>query len=276
MSERTRVLLVTKGHPYERQPFYNVFDADTGIEWTLVEQPAARELFHPDRAANFDAFVMYDIPGLKFTGGAPEMPEPPAAYVEGFEALLDAGKGMVFLHHSIAGWPAWERYAEIIGGRYHYEPGVLRGVSYPDSGYRFDVEQHIEVIDPSHPVCEGLGTGFDIVDEPYMFPVFEDEVVPLLRTTFDVTDPKNFYSPAAAIRGRRNSNENWTHPAGSNLVAWAKHAGNSPIAYVQFGDGPVTYASPDFRRLLGNAIRWVASPSAHEWARDRRVQTGRR
>ena len=37
MSERVRVLLVTKGHPYKRQPFYDVFDADTGIEWTLVE-----------------------------------------------------------------------------------------------------------------------------------------------------------------------------------------------------------------------------------------------
>lgn len=276
MADRVRVLLVVKGHPYDRKAFYDVFDADKGIEWTLVEQPAAQQLFHPDRAGDFDVFVMYDIVGLRFTGGPPEMAEPSPEYVAGFESLLDAGKGMVFLHHSAASWPRWERMAEIIGGRYHYEPGTLRGVDYPDSGYRFDIHQHIDVIDPTHPICEGLEEGFDIVDEPYMFPAFEDDVVPLMRTDFDVTDPANFYSPAAALRGRRNTNEGWTHPAGTDKVVWVKHAGNSPVAYIQFGDGPVTYADPSFRRVLGNAIRWASSPDAHDWARTRRTTTGRR
>lgn len=278
MADRLRVLLVVKGHPYDRNAFYEVFDADTGIEWTLVEQPAAQALFHPDRAAGFDVFVMYDIAGLQFTRSDPptRFLEPPADYVEGFESLLDAGKGMVFLHHAIASWPAWERMAEIMGGRFHYQPATLRGVDYPDSGYRFDVAHHVEVLDPAHPICAGLGAGFDIVDELYQFPVFTDDVVPLMRTTFDVGDASLFYSPDQAIRGRRNSNEGWTHPRGSDLVAWAKHAGNSPVAYLQFGDGPDTYADPNYRRALGNAIRWAASPEAHEWARARRVTTGRR
>ena len=271
-----RVLLVTKGHPYQRQPFYDVFDADREIAWTLVEQPAAQALFDPDRAADFDVFVMYDMPGIRFTGGAPELTAPPAEYVAGFEALLDAGKGMVFLHHAICSWPSWDRMAEIVGGRFHYEPASLRGVAYPDSGYRLHEPHHVEVLDQSHPICAGLGDGFDLTDELYMFPVFEHDVVPLMRTTFDVTDASKFYSPAAAIRGRRDTNEGWTHPPGSDLVAWVKHAGNSPVAYLQFGDSPDCYGDPSYRRALGNAIRWAASTDAHDWARARRRTTGRR
>ncbi|MGV0036659.1 MAG: hypothetical protein ACNYPE_17540 [Candidatus Azotimanducaceae bacterium WSBS_2022_MAG_OTU7] len=45
--------------------------------------------------------------------------------------LLEAGKGMVFMHHA-AGWPAWEEYAEIIGGRFLYLPDTLRGSHRPD------------------------------------------------------------------------------------------------------------------------------------------------
>lgn len=278
MADRVRVLLVVKGHPYDRKAFYEVFDADQGIEWTLVEQPAAQQLFHPDRARDFDVFVMYDMPGITFTRSDPPLrfTDPSPEYVAGFEALLDAGKGLVFLHHAIASWPSWERMAEIVGGRYHYAPATLRGVEWPDSGYRFDVRHHVEVLDPAHPLAAGLGDGFDIVDELYQFPVFEDDVVPVMRTTFDMADPSQFYSPYQAVSGRRNSNEGWTHPAGSALVAWVKHAGNSPVAYLQFGDGAETYADPNYRRALSNAVRWAASAEAHEWARQRRVTTGRR
>ena len=271
MSERLRVLLVTKGHPFQREPFFEVFDVDTGIEWTHVEQPAARALFHPDRAGDFDVFVMYDMPGITFTRDDPPVrfDEPPADYVAGFEALLDAGKGMVFLHHAVAGWPVWARYAEIVGGRFHYQPARFRGVDYPDSGYRFDVTHRVDVVAPEHPICAGLGDGFEITDELYLFPVLTDDVVPLMRTRFDVGEARNFYSADHAIRGKRNDNEGWSHPPGSDLVAWVKHAGRSPIAYLQFGDGPGTYADPNYRRALGNAIRWAASEDAHTWARAR-------
>jgi len=271
VSDRTRVLLVTKGHPYDRQPFFAVFDDNPAIDWCHVDQPAARALFHPDRADGFDAFVCYDMPGITFTRADPptRFETPPSDYVAGFTALLEAGQGMVFLHHAIAGWPAWEGYARILGGRFHYQPGTLAGVAYPDSGYQFDVSHHVEVVDPDHPVCAGLEGGFDLTDELYLFPVLEDRVVPLLRTTFDMSDPSRFWSSDAAIRGRRNTNEGWSHPPGSQLVGWVKNAGRSPLVYLQFGDGPVTYADASFRRVLANAIAWVASPAAHAWAAER-------
>ena len=46
-----------------------------------------------------------------------------------------------------------------------------------------------------------------------------------------------------------------------------KRARNSPLVYLQPGDGPATYADPNYRRLVENAIRWTASPEARAWAR---------
>jgi type 1 glutamine amidotransferase len=88
----------------------------------------------------------------------------------------------------------------------------------------------------------------------------------LMRTNFNVADSSRFYSADLAIRGSKNDNTGWTHPAGSDLVAWARAEGNSPIVYLQFGDGPVTYADGNFRRALANAIGWTASDEARQWA----------
>lgn len=255
-----RVAVVTKGHPFEQDPFFAVFDAMDGVDWTHVEHPDALDLVQPERAADFDVFVMYDMPGITFTRSEPpiEFPEPPDGYREAFRALLDAGKPMIFMHHAVAGWPAWEEYAHIVGGRFHYQPATLGDVGYPDSGYRHDVTHTVEVLDADHPICAGLDTTFQITDELYLFPVFVDEVTPLMRSRHSFVD-SNFYSADRAIRGDRNSSDGWSHPPGSDLVAWTKTVGASPIAYIQFGDGPQTYADENYRRVLANAIRWAAT-----------------
>ena len=111
------VLLITKGHPFEREPFFALFDAMPDVEWTHVEQPAAQALFDFEHARKFDAFVLYDMPGIRFHADkAPDFPEPDPAFKRRLRELLDAGQGFVFLHHAIAGWPAWDEYADIVGG----------------------------------------------------------------------------------------------------------------------------------------------------------------
>ena len=263
------VLLVTKGHPFERDPFFAIFDRWRGISVSAVEQPAAQAFFTPEAAEPYDAFVLYDMPGLEFRpGSAPRLHEPPAEFVRGFEELLAAGKGIVFLHHAIAGWPTWPRYAEIIGGSFLYEPATVNGRSRPNSGYRHGVEHRVSVVDAEHPVCAGVGDGFEIEDELYLFEAFEDDVVPLLRSEHDFVD-ENFYSAALAVRGEMFSSEGWSHPPGTNLVGWARSEGASPIVYLAMGDGPAAYSNRGFTRVLENAVRWVASPEAHEWARGR-------
>lgn len=265
-----RLHVITGGHPFAATDFFAVFDwlaSCEDVRWTGHDEPTVPDVDAPD------VVLFYDMPGLTFTGdpNAPvSLSEPTAEQRHVFDALCERGVGMVFMHHAVASWPAWDGFAELVGGRFHYQPGSLRGVDYPDSGYVFDVEHTIDVVDPDHPICRGLGHSFRLTDELYCSPVLEDDVVPLMRTRFPVGDSSRFYSADLAIRGRRNCNDGWTHPAGSDLVAWVKKAGNAPLTYIQFGDGPITYVDPNFRQVIRNAVTWAASSSARDWARTRR------
>jgi hypothetical protein len=261
MAEDREILLVTKGHPFPREPFFDMFDEMPGVTWTHVEQPAAQALFDVRHAAPYDAFVLYDMPGIRFhPDRAPEFRQPDEAFRRRFRVLLEQGQGMVFLHHAIAGWPAWEEYADIIGGRFLYLPGTLRGRSCQDSGYRHHVTHEVRTL-ARHPVTEGVPERFSITDELYLFEVFEDDVMPLLASNYRF-HADNFYSAARAVRDRQMfSNEGWSHPGGSNLIGWARTHGASRIVYLQCGDDAAAYANPYFRRLIRNAIGWVSEPA---------------
>jgi type 1 glutamine amidotransferase len=262
--EKLNVLVAAKGHPYLRDPFMAMFDEMEGVSASLVEQPAVQNLMNPDGMKGFDALVLYDMPGIDFRNGA-RFVEPSEDFKRGFRALLDSGFGIVALHHAIAGWPAWEEYAELIGGRFLYKPMSLRGQMRLDSGYRHDVQHEISA-EAAHPVLEGIPPRFSLTDELYLSEVFEDSITPLLRSGHAFTRA-NFYSATLAITGTPYSNEGWHHDDGSNLVGWVKRARKSPLVYLQPGDGPPTYADPSYRRLIANAIGWVSSPVAKEWAR---------
>lgn len=254
----TRIALLTKGHPFEREPFFSLFDALPAVDWTHVEQPAAQGLFAAENAALFDAFVLYDMPGIHFhPDRAPDFPAPPERFVRDFEALIERGYGFVFLHHAIAGWPAYPRYAETIGGKFSYLPGTFGGRPVPDSGYRHAVTHEVIKL-KEHPVTEGVPARFTITDELYLYDVAEADVEPLLASSHEFTDT-GFYSAAKAVAEQTMfSNEGWSHPPGSPLLGWARELGQSRIVYLQCGDDPVAYANQHFQTLLGNAIRWVS------------------
>jgi type 1 glutamine amidotransferase len=263
------VLVVSGGHAFEEEPFLATFDALPGIEWRHAPVPGAREYFRPERAGEFDAIVCYDMQGFEFRKPEPpELLQPPAEYAEGFRRMLEAGQGIVFLHHAMSAWPAWPFWAEVVGGRWHYLPGELNGRQWPASGYTREVSHHVSCVDPSHPICAGVEDGFDIVDEVYLNPILEDRIVPLFRTDFDMSS-ENFYSGELAVRGRLYERDGWTHPRGSGVIGFVKSAGPSPIVYLQPGHGPSAYANEGFRRVLANAIAWVGSDEAHRWAAER-------
>jgi type 1 glutamine amidotransferase len=263
---KAHVLVVTGGHPFEEEPFLATFDALPGIEWQHATPPGSREYFRPQRAGEFDAIVCYDMQGFEFRKpDPPRLLEPPADYAEGFRGMLEAGQGIVFLHHAMSAWPAWQLWAQVVGGRWHYLPGELDGRSWPASGYTTEVSHHVSCLDRSHPVCAGVGEGFEIVDELYLNPILEERVVPLFRTDFEMS-AEHFYSGELAIRGRLWARDGWTHPPGSGIIGWVKTAGISPIVYFQPGHGPSAYGNPGFRRVLSNAIAWVGSEQAHQWA----------
>ena len=78
---------------------------------------------------------------------------------------------------------------------------------------------------------------------------------------------ENFYSAKLAVDGKMFQNEGWSHPMGSNIVGWIKHFRNSPIVYLQGGDSESALLDQNFGQLVRNAVRWVSSSEAHDWAR---------
>lgn len=252
-----RCLVAVRGHPFDRTSFDALFQPMDGISATMVDQPAAALLMNPEGMRDFDALLLYDMPGLDFTvgEGAPAYVEPDERLKQGFRALLEQGKGVVALHHALAGWPTWDEYGEWLGGRFLYHPGRVRGRERLDSGYAHDVSYE-GIVEGEHAVTAGLPARFPITDEPYLAEVFEDDVTPLLRSSAGFTRD-DFWSAELAVRGRMYDREGWDHPSGSNLIGWAKQAINSRLVYLQPGDGPSAYTNPHYRRLIENAIRWV-------------------
>ena len=82
----TRVLLITKGHPFAKDDFFEIFDElvkDTNScvsDYTHVEQPAAQHFFHPENSRQWDVFVMYDMPGIKFNRSETERENNPVNF----------------------------------------------------------------------------------------------------------------------------------------------------------------------------------------------------
>lgn len=272
----TNVLIVSKGHDYAHDSFLAMFAEMSGITATLVEQPAAQAVLKPEHMGAYDAVLFYDMSGIPGIGllhdGANDAGIPPEDYKASIEALVKSGKGLVLLNHATVSWPLWPLWREISGSSFMLQAGELDGATTPGSGYRGGHGPHpnptLRLIPQcKHPVLAGLQDGFEIRDEIYLKTAgFERQVTPLLRGDYDFV-AENFTPPPLAPPEEQ---ANWNHPPGSNLLVWAHSAQASPVVASDLGDGPSAYENPGFRRLLENALKWVASAEAKAWATGRR------
>ena len=270
MAAGKRILVVTGGHRVAIDDFLGAIAEicrDRGWVWAHATQPTAQAWLDSAFAGCWDAILLHDIPGLALARGTEPIALPPGPGVaEALVGLLDSGQGVVVLHHAIAAWPAWEGWAEAIGGRFNYRPARMRGEDLPSSGYRMGTFT-VEVADSSHPICTGI-KDFAIDDELYFAPVLTDRVTPILthdadmsaelfQDTFDVVT--NGSSTGVTCAGHKVDSA--LH-GGHRLMGWTTTAGISPVATLLMGDGPSTFANPMFRTLLGNALDWVSSADA--------------
>ena len=265
-----RVLFITGYHPFSpREDLFNALDSmGQDISWTHIEHPAAEAFYDPRLAANYDVYLFYDAfagraPGANGSRMSGADTVPSRETQANLKALMQAGnKGFVFFHHSVSSWAhTWpagvngtNAYSEVIGGVADWGAPLknVRGKDYPPSGFKIQ-PQRITVVDKNHPITAGLDD-FDLVDESYLWPVFEDSVRPLLRT--NAVQTAENYRPQQA-----------GHPQGSSLTGWYKAAERSPVVYIQHGHNNEAWANPNWRRLMSNAIKWAASPEAKAWAR---------
>lgn len=216
-----RLLVVTGGHGYDTNDFRALFAALPGVEATFAVHPEAHAWLRPERAAAWDVLVLYDM----------WQPISDQARTDFLERLIE-GKGLVALHHSLANHQDWPLYSRIVGGKYHLKPWEKDGQPQPGSTYQHDVDIEVQVLNPWHPVTRGLAD-FTIRDETYGRLEIQPTVQPLLAAR---------------------------HPTSNPVVAWCQTWHNTRVVGIQLGHDRHAYEHPAYRRLLANAIHWVAPP----------------
>jgi type 1 glutamine amidotransferase len=219
LSQKIRVLLVTGGHPFEKEQFFKLFQDNPDITYQAVEHPHAHALLKAEAAKQYDVIVTYDY-GQKITEEAKA----------DFVARLKEGKGLVVLHHAIAAYPAWPEYWNIIGAHYYLAATNVHGVLKPRSAWKEGMDFRLHIPDPAHPVTRGL-SDFDIHDETYKWFDVAKDCHPLVTTD---------------------------EPESNNVIAWAKTYKGTRVVYIQSGHGHAAYENPNYQQLLRQAIRWTA------------------
>lgn len=251
------LLVLSGGHPYEAGPFDELLAALGEWKITHLVHPEGGEADAAEAIRAADALLFYDMAGYSFGEGKVTMRPPSPAFREALAARFAGGRGAVAMHHALAGWAEWPEWHHWLGGQFHYQPGAHG----PDSGYRHDITYEAHIL-ADHPVTRGLPSSFAVTDELYLCPIDESALTPLVRAEGFAFTASNFYSAAQAVAGAMFSNEGWDHPPGSDCVAWESRTCPAPLVYVQFGDGPESYANPHVRRMLRQALDYTSGGTA--------------
>jgi type 1 glutamine amidotransferase len=213
-----RVLLITGGHDYD-ESFDAYMQSLPGIVITHVEHPNALFMFRPENRASYDVVLLYDMPG---TISDQEKKD--------FTDCLNAGKGLVVWHHAYGSYRDWPEYQNIAGGRYQFQEWKdSKGISYPPSTYKHDVQFRVKVADKKHPITKGI-SDFDIIDETYGRCSVNPGVHVLLTTG---------------------------EPTSTPTVAWITRYVKSKVVTILLGHDQQAWNNPDFKKLLIQAIQWA-------------------
>lgn len=211
-----KIMLVTGGHSFDSEEFFEMFDALKGIEYVHFEQPKANDELVKNLAKDFDVLVFYDM--WKTISEREK-----AAYIK----LTKQGMPFLFLHHSIASYQKWPEFEKILGGKYFEKDKKV-----PEelvSTYEHDVWVYSKVVKYT-PVTKGL-KDLRFFDEIYGNVRVSDDVIPLLKTR---------------------------HPKSMEVIAWVNRYNKSNIVYLQSGHDKRTYVEADYRKLVSQAINYLA------------------
>ena len=213
-AKNTRILIVTGGHDFDREAFFQMFDSFDEISYQELKHPQANLQLGQIDPKTFDAVVFYDMP--KTISEAEK---------ESYHRLLNLGKGLLFLHHSLCSYQDWDEYKLIVGGKYHEEQN-----SPQSSTYRHDVTFPVMIKDPANPITKGI-SDFNILDEVYG----NTEVLPDVKVLLTTN-----------------------HPESSAVIGWTHKMGRSRIVYIQLGHDKNSYSNPTYRQIVRQAIHFVS------------------
>jgi len=218
-AEKIKVVVVTGGHGFEHDPFFQIFKEIPDIEYVEAAQRNDSEIFEDISPWLYDVMVLYNL--------SQNISEKRR---ENLLKLLDKGVGVVALHHNLGSFQTWPEYERIIGGRFYMNDLVVDGVKHPRSAWREGLDYKVQIADKDHPITRGVAD-FEIKDETYGKFSIDPQVHVLLTTD---------------------------EPSSEKTIGWVKTYRKSPVCYLLNGHGSAAYANPNYRRLVAQAIRWAA------------------
>jgi type 1 glutamine amidotransferase len=213
--DRARVLVVTGGHSYPAT-FYSLFEGWDDMTWSHAA--TEKEAFQPGLKNRFETIVLHDM--------RHEIGESERASLRAF---IEAGKGVVSIHHSIVdytSWPWWRQ--EVTGGQFFTKADGAHAQSQYKEGVDFIVRPAKGMA--RHPVLRGVPV-LPVHDEVYRGMWFSPRITVLMETDHPLNDrPVVYIGPHEIARS----------------------------VYIQLGHGEETIRHPGFRKLVHNAILWTA------------------
>jgi type 1 glutamine amidotransferase len=216
-----KVVVVTGGHGFEREPFFKLFQGYDDVEYVEAQQKDHSELFEDISNWNYDVIVLYNM-----------TQEISPKRQENFRTLLkDKGVGLVALHHAEGAFQGWDEYRKIVGAKYPLKAHEIDGVAFKQGTYKHDVDLTAQIADRHHPITLGMDD-FKIHDETYKGLWFAKDNRVLLTTDHETSD----------------RTIGWTRP----------DYGKARVVFLQGGHDGKAYANENFRALIVRSIRWSA------------------
>ena len=189
---KIHALVVTGGHGFEQEPFWEMFNSFENFSYDTVVFPGAFDYLNVEAAQNYDVLVFYDMWQEINT-------DQQIAYLE----LLNSGKPIVYLHHALISFQEWAEFNQIVGGVWEEGRGTVK----------HNVQYTIQIADPNHPVTKGM-QDFEIEDETYANYSVNPDVHVLLRAE---------HPESAPVIG-------WTHRYENSQVVYIQ-LGHDGLAY---------------------------------------------
>lgn len=214
------IAVITGGHPFDLPSFHQLFRRMEGIDAYIQHLDDFGT--SPDEIRDaYDAVVFYTMEQSVVHEDTWFRRDPRPA----IERLFERGQGVVALHHSFFALPDWLFWDDVIGLKNRF--------SDPEAGFEFhaELEQRVEVVDPAHPILEGVAS-FVTTDEGYHMPEEEAKGHRLLEVD---------------------------HPKTMRATAWTRDVGRSRVFCFQLGHDATGWSHASFENILRRGIVWVAN-----------------
>ena len=218
-SEPLSVLVVRGGHAYDTPEFEEMCQALEGVSVDLVLTSHMQRMKASEIIEKYDALLFLNQ--NKFYKISERNQK---QYLD----LAKLGMGMVFLQFTLSSHPEWDEFHDLIGGKwflknYTEDPKL-------HSTYFTDLTVNIKILDTAHPVTRGL-KDFTMTDAFYGNIYTDANVHPLLGSD---------------------------NPDLAPALAWAHRYDQSKVVYINPGFTKGAYENPSYRKLISNALSYVA------------------